>query len=92
LEPLEAAQAAPSEIGLFVVEGGTDSIVLDGMYMKNVVLRNAKVIYEGGPVRLENVYFIKCSFTFASTPTVLAFEEAVLQTASVNFSIAAKPS
>jgi hypothetical protein len=33
-----------SEFGFIVVEGGTDAVVLDGMYMKNVIVRNARII------------------------------------------------
>ena len=51
------------------IEGKVDSIVLDGMYMKNVIVRNADIIYDGGPVRLENVYFINCNLHFRESPT-----------------------
>ena len=53
-----------SGIGLFVLEGKADGIVLDHMYMKNVIVRNSDVYYEGGKTRLENVYFVNCEFHF----------------------------
>lgn len=89
LEPLANPQSVPSKIGLFVVEDGWGSVVLDGMYMKNVIVRNAKVIYEGGPVKLENVYFVNCSFTLTkSRPAVRRLSDSILRTASVDFSYA----
>jgi hypothetical protein len=30
--------------------------------MKNVVIRNAVIKYGGGPLALENVYFVGCTF------------------------------
>jgi hypothetical protein len=42
--------------------------VLDGEYMKNVVVRNAVVKYEGGPLKLENTHFGNCTFQFLQTP------------------------
>jgi hypothetical protein len=53
-----------SGFGFFVIEGGDEAIVLDGMYIKNGIVRNARIIYNGAPMRLENVYFVNCSFRF----------------------------
>ena len=35
---------------------------LDGFVFKNVVFMNADLYYAGGPVRLQNVYFVNCNF------------------------------
>jgi hypothetical protein len=86
LETLAAPQPVSSNFGLFVVEGGVDFLVLDGMYMKNVVVRNARIIYEGGPVKLENVYFVNCSFTLTNSRPVRELSNAILRAASVDFS------
>jgi hypothetical protein len=43
-----------------ILRGGT--VQLDGFQMRSVVLVNAHVIYEGGPVILQNVYFLNCTF------------------------------
>jgi hypothetical protein len=37
-------------------------IRLDGLHLKNVLLRNTRVRYWGGSIVLENVYFINCQF------------------------------
>lgn len=84
LETLSMHQS-PSKVRLFVINGGVDSIVLDGMYMKNVIIRNARVIYEGGPVQLENVSFVNCTFLLAQKQPVKQLGDAILQTASVDF-------
>jgi hypothetical protein len=70
---------------LFVVEGGLDALVLDGMYMKNVIVRNSRVIYEGGPVRLENVSFVNCTFVLSERQPVRELGDSILQATSVHF-------
>jgi hypothetical protein len=47
----------------FLVLDG-DELILDGMEMKNIILRNVKIRYYGSRVMMENVYFINCTFTF----------------------------
>jgi hypothetical protein len=44
---------------IFVDEG---DVVLDGWQMKNVVFRNAHIVYKGGPTVMENVFFLNCTF------------------------------
>ncbi len=51
----------PMAWALLVAEGG--SVKLDKMHLRSVVLVNVHVIYRGtGPVILENVYFLNCTF------------------------------
>lgn len=47
----------------FIILDG-DEIILDGLDMKNVVLRNVNVRYYGSRVIMQNVYFVNCRFTF----------------------------
>ena len=64
LEKLSAPHREGSEFTYFVLEGGPNATIgLDGFYLKNVIVRNSSVSYDGGPVRLENVYFVNCTFT-----------------------------
>jgi hypothetical protein len=44
---------------LFAVGGGQ---ILDGMQLRNVVFNNVRIVYNGGPLRMTNVYFINCTF------------------------------
>jgi hypothetical protein len=62
LEQLSNPQPEGSEFAYFIIIGGNATIGLDGEYMKNVIIRNCDVSYAGGPVRLENVWFINCTF------------------------------
>ena len=41
---------------------GPGKIILDGMHLKNVILRDLRISYSGGPIVLENVYFVNCTF------------------------------
>jgi hypothetical protein len=53
-----------------VIDGHSklDKIVLDGEYMRNVVIRNANIEYDGGDLVLTNVYFVNCKFNFTVAP------------------------
>jgi hypothetical protein len=86
LETLSEPQSASSNVGLFVMQEGSDSLVLDGMYMKNVIVRNAHVFYGGGPVRLENVSFVNCIFTFVKNKPTIKLSNSILQASTVSFS------
>jgi hypothetical protein len=93
LELLTNPHPHGSGFGFFVIEGGNDALVLDGMYMKNVIVRNARVIYNGASVRLENVYFVNCKFRFPlfekfkiEQKPVRGLSDAILEAVAVNFS------
>jgi hypothetical protein len=94
LELLTDPQPHGSGFGFFVVEGGNQAIVLDGMHMKNVIVRNARIIYNGAPVRLETVYFVNCTFRFplfeqfhlAPQGPIRNLSDAILESTAVNFS------
>jgi len=87
LEVLAHSQRHGSRVAFFVLEGGRDFIVLDGMYMRDVIIRNARVIYRGGAVKLENVSFVNCTFELLESQPTRRFSETMLQTTSINFSI-----
>lgn len=63
-------------------------IVIDGYWIKNVVLRNATIAYHGGPVRLENVYFVDCRFGFSQLPRTRSLVDHLLASLSVTFETA----
>ena len=82
LERLDSPQPEGSEFAFFIIEGGGDAIILDGEYMKNVIVRGADIEYNGGPVVLENVYFVNCTFTsFRLTPRGIDLGTAMLASA-----------
>ena len=91
LETISKPRPHGSGFGFIVVEGGAGAIGLDNAYLKNVIVRNAHVMYSGGPTKLENVYFVNCTFTF---PVLRAqpqqrerqLSDAILEAVSVNFS------
>jgi hypothetical protein len=62
LETLSNPQPGGSEFAYFIVYGGAATIGLDDAYMRNVIIRNSDISYAGGKVKLENVWFINCTF------------------------------
>ena len=93
LETLANPQPEGSEFAFFVIEGGRDTIVLDGEYMRHVIIRNADVQYDGGPIRLEDVYFVNCTFHsgFKLTPRSIGLGREILTAASVTFDSDTQP-
>lgn len=69
---------------LLVDVGG--SIQLDKMHLKNVVLQNVHVIYEGGPLILENVYFINCTFEMKKSVPSQALSVSLMEPSPTRFS------
>lgn len=51
-----------------IAMGTEKGFVLDGFYLDNVVFENANIIYHGGPVILQNVRFVNCTFSVRRSP------------------------
>lgn len=54
------------------------AIYLDTLFLKNVIIRNSLVLYTGGALRLENVYFLNCKFVILPTPSGQRFAAALV--------------
>jgi hypothetical protein len=59
-------QGSAYGLSIFLAEGGGQ--ILDGMQFKNVVFRDVRIVYNGGPVRMNNVYFVNCTFEMRQLP------------------------
>ena len=57
-------------------EGG--NVALDGMQLRNVVLRNVKIFYGGGPLIMENVYFVNCTFEMQRAKNTFELAESII--------------
>jgi hypothetical protein len=62
------------------------SIKIDGYRMKRVVIRDALVIYKGGPVDLRDVYFINCTFDVKYSVTSERLYALLLAGGATNYS------
>jgi hypothetical protein len=49
-----------------IADGG--GLTIDNMQMKKVILRNVYISYSGGPLRMQDVYFINCTFAVKQQP------------------------
>src|SRR5207245_10955818 len=58
-------------------------VLLDGEYWKNVTIKNARIVYKGGPIQLENVYFVNCTFDMQFTNPAVVLARKVLDSPSV---------
>jgi hypothetical protein len=80
-EVRELDAANPNEsvaIGPSFLVIGTAPVVLDGLYLKRVIFTDTHIIYKGGPLTMENVFFINCTFEIQQQPQGQAFAQAVL--------------
>ncbi len=69
----------------FITVDGGGGIVLDGYRMKNVIIQNAEILYSGGPVVLDNVYFVNCTFNVRQSPNGVRLGQSILASASTTF-------
>lgn len=65
-------------------------LMQDGLHLRNVIIENVTVFYSGGPLWLENVYFVNCKFDFPApakgpVPNTPDFARAILASPSVRF-------
>jgi hypothetical protein len=51
----------------FLVLSGAP-LTLDGHFIRRVIIMDAEVIYDGGPLQLKDVYFVNCTFKIKPTP------------------------
>jgi hypothetical protein len=68
----------------FIVSENLD-VDLDTMHIENAVFYNARIIYQGGPVILKNVYFVNCTFVLAQYQSSQLLADAVLGSSAVTF-------
>jgi hypothetical protein len=54
-----------------ILRGGT--LLLDKLQMRSVILEGVHVYYKGGPIIIENVYLLNCTFTIERAPRGQAF-------------------
>jgi hypothetical protein len=63
------------------------TISLDGMRLKNVVVTNATLKYTGGPIDLQNVLFVNCTFQITDEDQGRMLAEAILGNPNVNYKV-----
>lgn len=61
---------------VILLENG--GFTLDGLFLRSVVFRNVTIVYSGGPVQLENVIFVNCTFVMQNGAQQRNFADAIL--------------
>lgn len=75
-DPNASVPMGPSFI---LLEDGT--YLLDSLYVRRVIFRNSTILYKGGPVVLDNVTFVNCTFQIAQQPNGVNFATVFLEPA-----------
>jgi hypothetical protein len=73
---------------LWIVEGKGAEISLDGYHVRNSIVKDAHIVYNGGPLILENVYFVNCVFDVKHTDTGSQFTQAIITSSPSSFKTA----
>lgn len=88
-EILGEQRNAENKIGpsLLIISGIRNPIhlTLDGKWIRHVVLQDAVVTYKGGPLILDDVYFVHCVFRLHNSASTLGFVRATLSAPGVSF-------
>ena len=85
LETLTLPNQTTPNIGLIVIDSKHNTIGIDDFFMKNVIIRNSVIEYKGGPLKLQNVYFVNCTFKFPTVEPSRGLALAILQSPNATF-------
>lgn len=78
LEPIGAGLNKNNPRGDAFIILTDGELTLDGTDMKNVILENIRITYHGGPLRMNNVVFVNCTFEMQENQNGRQFALAVL--------------
>lgn len=83
LEPIGSRFNIDKKFGFefLLVAEASAGIKLDDTRLKNIIFKDTKIIYEGGRVEMENVYFVNCTFAVTRRPNGQNFASSVLASA-----------
>jgi hypothetical protein len=73
----------PTGPSLLVVRAPT--IILDNLYVKKIVIVDSHIIYRGGAVVLDSVYFLNCTFEIEREPRGEQLAESILSGNATSF-------
>ena len=62
-------------------------LLLDGMFIKNVIIRDSHVRYKGGSMELQNVYFENCTFDVSQQTRSQEFAKAIFSSPNTSITL-----
>jgi hypothetical protein len=68
---------------VFQMSRADNELSLDGMYLKNVIIKDTRISYKSGALKLENVYFVNCTFDFKPALPARNLALAILNSSSI---------
>ena len=86
IRELGTAAKSSSQTGDALLLGVGGKFKIDGLELRNVILKNMIIVYQGGALMLENVVFVNCKFEVSTDQHGQSFASAVLGADSVKFS------
>jgi hypothetical protein len=62
-------------------------VLLNSMELRHVIIANARVVYTGGKVIMQEVYFVNCTFDFPRQPDMQSLASVILQKPTVDLTV-----
>jgi hypothetical protein len=87
LEKISKPLKRGGDFQFYMVNALRGTITLDDQRMRNVIVFNAVIEYNGGQVDLNNVYFVNCIFRVRYTTNGMHLGDHLLASASTNFTV-----
>lgn len=82
----EAVQRTTGHPYLLIHAQGPGYIQLDGSWIRKVIFEGVRIHYEGGPLILQDVYFINCTFDIKQTSNSQVLSARLMEPAPTNYS------
>lgn len=60
-----------------LADGG--AVTIDNLRLRKVIFRNTYIVYSGGPLEMQDVYFLNCTFNVKQQPNGRALVTAALK-------------
>lgn len=79
--PLDQGGARGKQV--ILIEGG--GLQIDGWFIKDAVIRDTAIVYQGGPLVLQNVIFVNCVFILKNEPAPRRLANTILASTATTF-------
>ena len=66
-------------------EGHFNEMSIDGIRMRHIIEKDTVIVYSGGPLVVENSFFINCNFRLRMNSQTKRFADALFLSPAVNF-------
>ena len=85
LDKISKPKKSGGNFEVYIIDAFGGTITLDDQRMRNVIINNAVIEYDGAQTALDNVYFLNCVFKIRYTPNGTNLSQDLLASTSTTF-------